>query len=77
MTNANANRAIGMEKSLRHTQSSGKMTIISVEDKISVAPRNIVHFLIVLAATSLEQKCRAHQCSQFVAATTICADETL
>ena len=53
------------------------MTIISVEDRISVARRNISYFVIDLAVMLLEQKYLTHQCRQFVTAAAICADETL
>ena len=50
------------------------MTIISIEDRISVAQINIVHFVIILAVTLLEQKHHTHQCRQFVTAAKICSD---
>ena len=66
-----------MKKSPRHDNRNGKVTIISVEDSISVAQRNIVHFVIVLDVTLLEQKYYTYQCRQFVTAAAICADKTL
>ena len=53
------------------------MITISVEDRISVVQRNIVHFVIVLAIILLEQKYYTYQCRQFVTAAAICADKTL
>ena len=66
-----------MENSPQQTSGNGEMTIISVEDRISVTQRNIVNFVIVLAIMLLEQKHYAHQCRQFVTAAAICVDKTL
>ena len=44
------------EKSPRCYYCNGKMNIISVEDRISFAQRNIAHFVMVFAVMLLEQK---------------------
>ena len=53
------------------------MTIIFVEDRVSVAQRNIAHLLIVLAVILVEQKYYTYRCRQFVTDGAICADKTL